>query len=156
MKIATHCNLLILRAGACFSRRGSHLIYKESMETHNKRRRMIIIIIRGRRRTRGRPLWGLPTRTNPRTRTRTTAIVTNTSILLILQSLLILQENGCLQVVPGSHTRDFEHLPGSGLHAQGEWATPGDASLKSLGDVCSWGGKLSDVDFWGHWTYCRK
>ena len=35
------------------------------------------------------------------------------------------QENGCLQVVPGSHTRDFEHLPGSGLHAQGEWATPG-------------------------------
>lgn len=40
---------------------------------------------------------------------------------------LILQENGCLQVVPGSHTRDFEHLPGSGLHAQGEWATPGDA-----------------------------
>jgi len=36
------------------------------------------------------------------------------------------QENGCLQVVPGSHTRDFEHLPGSGLHAQGEWATPGD------------------------------
>ncbi|CAK8999554.1 unnamed protein product [Durusdinium trenchii] len=35
------------------------------------------------------------------------------------------QENGCLQVVPGSHTRDFDHLPGSGLHSQGEWATPG-------------------------------
>lgn len=35
------------------------------------------------------------------------------------------EENGCLQVVPGSHTRDFEHRPGHGLHAQGEWATPG-------------------------------
>lgn len=37
-----------------------------------------------------------------------------------------LQENGCLQVVPGSHTRDFDHVPGSGVHAQGEWAAPGD------------------------------
>ena len=35
------------------------------------------------------------------------------------------EENGCLQVVPGSHTSDFEHKPGSGLHAQGEWVTPG-------------------------------
>ena len=35
------------------------------------------------------------------------------------------EENGCLQVVPGSHTRNFEHCPGNGLHAQGEWATPG-------------------------------
>ncbi|CAE7497365.1 htxA [Symbiodinium natans] len=34
------------------------------------------------------------------------------------------EENGCLQVVPGSHTSDFEHKPGSGLHAQGEWVTP--------------------------------
>jgi len=37
------------------------------------------------------------------------------------------QENGCLQVVPGSHTRDFDHVPGSGVHAQGEWAAPGAA-----------------------------
>lgn len=43
------------------------------------------------------------------------------------QAPVALQENGCLQVVPGSHVRDFEHRPGHGLHAQGEWATPGEA-----------------------------
>ncbi|CAJ1384694.1 unnamed protein product [Effrenium voratum] len=37
------------------------------------------------------------------------------------------EENGCLQVVPGSHTRSFEHVKGEGLHAQGEWARPDDS-----------------------------
>ncbi|CAE7939065.1 htxA [Symbiodinium sp. KB8] len=39
------------------------------------------------------------------------------------------EENGCLQVVPGSHAFDFEHKPGSGLHAQGEWVTPDASSV---------------------------
>jgi len=35
-------------------------------------------------------------------------------------------ENGCLQVVPGSHTRGiFQHALGTGTWAQGEWASPG-------------------------------
>mmetsp|Transcript_32905 Transcript_32905/g.73855 ORF Transcript_32905/g.73855 Transcript_32905/m.73855 type:complete len:368 (+) Transcript_32905:38-1141(+) len=38
------------------------------------------------------------------------------------------EQNGCLRVVPGSHTFDFDHKPGSGLHAQGEWVTPDAAS----------------------------
>ncbi|CAE7224661.1 htxA [Symbiodinium pilosum] len=41
------------------------------------------------------------------------------------------QDNGCLQVVPGSHTFDFEHQPGSGLHSQGEWVNP-DASTNAV------------------------
>jgi len=33
-------------------------------------------------------------------------------------------ENGCLQVVPGSHTRGvLPHAPGTGEHAQGEWVS---------------------------------